>query len=179
MVQGDPAHVRYAGITYLDGRAACENGRAFHPKLLVIAGNDYATVAIGSGNATVSGWHANAELWTVLRGDGTGAPDTFVALAAWLRGLPGRVRFSSGVANALERTAELLEALPATDTRPRLLSSLDEPILDQVPSSNAVNELVVSSPFYDRRGAALSGLFDRLTPQQARLMLQPGDVVAD
>jgi hypothetical protein len=74
MVQGEPEHVRYAGITYLDGRAACMSGGAFHPKLLVMAGDDYATVAIGSGNATLSGWHNNAELWTVLRGDMEGAP---------------------------------------------------------------------------------------------------------
>ena len=66
MTQGEPGQVRYAGITYLDGRAACRSGGAFHPKLLVIASDDYATVAIGSGNATLSGWHANAELWTVL-----------------------------------------------------------------------------------------------------------------
>lgn len=91
MVSGDPAHVRYAGITYLDGRAACVGGGAFHPKLLVIAGEDYATVAIGSGNATLAGWHDNAELWTVVRGDTDGAPDTFLDLAGWLRALPQRV----------------------------------------------------------------------------------------
>lgn len=179
MVHGDPAHVRYAGITYLDGRAACQSGGAFHPKLLVIAGEDYATVAIGSGNATVSGWHDNAELWTVLRGDSTGAPNTFVDLAAWLRGLPARVSFSGAVENALERTADLLGRLPAVEPGPRLLTSLDEPILDQLPFSGTVDEIVVASPFYDRRGDALRTLFERFEPRQARVMLQPSDVVAD
>src|SRR5207253_1372583 len=137
------------------------SGGAFHPKLFVIAGDDFATVAIGSGNATVSGWHDNAELWTVLRGDSTGAPGTFVALAAWLRGLPARVRFSGAVDNALERSAELLGRLPATEPGPLLLTSLDEPILDQLPLPGAVNELVVASPFYDRRGDALRKLLER------------------
>jgi len=146
MVHGEPAHVRYAGITYLDGRAACRSGGAFHPKLLVIADDDYATVAIGSGNLTVSGWHGNAELWTVLRGDSDGAPDTFAALASWLRRLPVRVRFSSAVEEALERTAELLAALPATQQGPLLLTSLDAPILEQLTPPHAVEDLVVAAP---------------------------------
>ena len=180
MVHGEPAHIRYAGITYLDGRAACKSGGAFHPKLLVIVGDDYATVAIGSGNATVAGWHDNAELWTVLRGDSTGAPDTFAALAGWLRGLPARVRFSGAVENALDRTAELLEALPATEPGPLLLSSMDTPILDQLPDpTSTVKELVVASPFYDRRGDALGALLERFEPRHTRLLLQPSDVVAD
>lgn len=180
MVHGDPAYVRYAGITYLDGRASCASGGSFHPKLLVVAGEDYATVAIGSGNATVSGWHSNAELWTVLRGDTAGAPETFAALAAWLRGLPRVVRFSDGVEPALIRTAELLEALPATESGPRLLTSLTAPILEQLPApAGGTDEVVVVSPFYDRHGSALAAVLARLRPRQTRVLLQPRDVVAD
>jgi hypothetical protein len=87
----DAAQVRYAGTTYLDGRAVCRTGGAFHPKLLIIAGEEQATVALGSGNATIPGWHGNAELWTVLDGDGDGSPSTLAALANWLRGLPTAV----------------------------------------------------------------------------------------
>lgn len=179
MVHGDPAHIRYAGITYLDGRAACKSGGAFHPKLLVIAGDDYATVAIGSGNATISGWHDNAEIWTVLRGDSTGAPDTFAALSTWLRALPEHVRFSGAVEGALARVAELIDALPNTDRGPQLLSSLPSALLDQVDPLGAVDELVIASPFYDRRGTALASLFDRFAPKRARILLQPRDLVAD
>jgi hypothetical protein len=180
MVHGDPAHVRYAGVTYLDGRAACSSGGVFHPKLFVVAGEDYATVAIGSGNATLSGWHSNAELWTVLRGDSTGAPETFSDLAAWLRGLPTVVRFTDGVEPALVRTAELLEALPATEPGPRLLTSLEVPVLDQLPApAGGTDQLVVVSPFYDRHGSALAGVLERLGPRETRLLLQPRDVVAD
>lgn len=179
MVSGDPAHVRYAGITYQDGRASCEGGGAFHPKLLVIAGEEYATVAIGSGNATLSGWHDNAELWTVLRGDANSAPDTFVGLAVWLRALPQHVRFSAAVEPVLVRVAELLERLPGNDSGPRLLTSLDRPIIEQLPD-DVVEELVVASPFYDRAGAGLQALLDRLQPGTApRVLLQPRDVVAD
>jgi len=179
MVQGEPAHVRYAGITYLAGLAACVSGGAFHPKLLVIADDDYATVAIGSGNATLSGWHDNAELWTVLRGDSEGAPDTFAALAVWLRALSGRVRFSGGVDQSLNRVATLLEGLRGTDPGPRLLTSLEQPIIDQLPAVVGAEELIVASPFYDRAGDALRVLFERFEPRSTRLLLQPADLVAD
>jgi hypothetical protein len=179
MVEAAPSHVRYAGITYLDGRAVCRNGGAFHPKLLVIAGDDYATVAIGSGNTTLSGWHDNAELWTVLRGDTTGAPTTFAPLAAWLRMLPSDVRFSPRVEQTLTNVAELLERLPATQLGPQLLTTAGTPILEQLPQEASTDELVVASPFFDRRGRALRQLFERLEPSTTRLFLQPRDVVAD
>src|SRR5919109_1898890 len=53
MASADVGYVHHAGITYLDGRAVCKAGGAFHPKLLLIAGKNYATVAIGSGNVTL------------------------------------------------------------------------------------------------------------------------------
>ena len=52
MVSVDPGVVRAAGRTSLDARAVCPANTAFHPKLLVIAGAEHATVAVGSGNLT-------------------------------------------------------------------------------------------------------------------------------
>jgi hypothetical protein len=179
MVQAEPAHVRYAGVTYLDGRAVCKGGGAFHPKLLVIADEDYATVAIGSGNVTMPGWHDNAELWTVIRGDSAGGPDTFGALALWLRALPKYVHFSGAVAPALARTAELLERVPVAEAGPKLITSLEVPIIDQLPSVTSVDELIVASPFYDRKSSGLRDLLDRFQPKSTRLLIQRGDLVAD
>lgn len=178
MVAGDPAHVRYAGVTYLDGRAACRKGGAFHPKLLVIAGEHHAVVAIGSGNATLAGWHDNAELWTVLRGDSGGAPDTFVSLADWLRRLPEHVLLSSGVPEVLARVAESLERLPTHEPGPQLISSLNGPIMDELPKDSA-DELTLSAPFYDRQGIGVRALLDRFRPSSFRVLVQPKDVVAD
>ena len=72
MIRADPFVVRRAGLQYLDARAVCPGGTPFHPKLLVIVGDGEARVAIGSGNLTMAGWHANAETWTVLRADADG-----------------------------------------------------------------------------------------------------------
>ena len=172
-VHADPMLVRYAGTTYLDGRALCRHGGRFHPKLLVITGEASATVAVGSGNVTLGGWHDNAELWTILRGDADGAPATLGQLAAWLRGLPRQVRFSAGVEPALERAAEALDRLPSTQPGPRLVSSLDRPILRQLPTG-PVDTLTVAAPFLDQRARAVAVLAERLQPGMLEVLVQPG-----
>jgi hypothetical protein len=172
-VSADPMLVRYAGTTYLDGRALCRRGGAFHPKLVAVTGERSATVAVGSGNLTLSGWHENAELWTVLRGDADGAPTTLRQLATWLRGLPQQVRFSAGVEAALGRVADALDRLPASDPGPQLVSSLERPILDQLPGG-LVDTLTVATPFLDQHAHAIDALADRLGPQRLEVLVQPG-----
>jgi hypothetical protein len=172
-VNADPMLVRYAGTTYLDGRALCRRGGAFHPKLVAVTGERSATVAVGSGNLTLGGWHENAELWTVLRGDAEGAPGTFHQLAAWLRGLPGQVRFSARVEDALGRVADALDRLPAADPGPQLVSSLQRPILDQLPVG-PMDSLTVATPFLDEHAHAVDALVGRLGPQRLEVLVQPG-----
>ncbi len=78
MVTHDRWAVRRGGRSYVAGLASCSG--AFHPKLVVIAGAERVTVAVGSGNLTMAGWQANHELWTVVHGGPTAAPATF---ATW------------------------------------------------------------------------------------------------
>jgi hypothetical protein len=172
-VHADPMLVRYAGTTYLDGRALCRQGGLFHPKLVVITTEASATVAVGSGNVTLGGWHANAELWTILRGDAEGAPATFGQLATWLRGLHEQVRFSAGVEPALERVAAALDRLPQTEPGPQLVSSLAGPILGQLPTG-PVDALTVAAPFLDEQSRAVDALAERLQPGMLEVLVQPG-----
>jgi hypothetical protein len=171
----DPRAARRAGRTYLPGQAIC--GGAFHPKLVVIAGPKRVTAAIGSGNATLAGWQANAELWTVLHGDLTSCPAAFADLAAWLQGLPDLVRFSKGVPEALTRVAGALDTLVAavaehTNEDVRLVSTSAKPILEQLPTG-PVAELAVCAPFHDPGAAALRALVQRLQPERLVIAYQP------
>ncbi len=166
----DPRAVRKAGITYLDGRAVVEGGGAFHPKLFVIAGPKQAIVAVGSGNLTLPGWNGNAEVWTVLRGSSDGAPAAFGAIADFLVDVPTVVRFSDGIDQAFERTAELLRRFPSTEPSPRVVSSLRERIVDQLPSG-PVDTLMVASPFLDERSRAVETLIDRFEPGSWEVLL--------
>lgn len=171
----DPRAVRRAGRSYLPGHAVC--GGAFHPKLVVIAGPARATVAIGSGNLTLAGWQANAELWTVLRGDTDTCPAIFGDLARWLRDLPEHVRLSWGVPEAMNRVAgELDRLLEATadqaDLGISLVSTSPGPILDQLPAS-PVEELSVCAPFHDPGSTALHAVCERLRPDRLLVSYQP------
>ena len=174
MSAADPRAVRRAGRSYLPGYAVC--GGAFHPKLVAVVGPHRATVAIGSGNATLAGWQANAELWTVLRGDREHAPTVLTELAGWLRGLPDQVRLSAGVPEALHRVADGLEALCEQAERAhndvRLVSTSGGAILDQLPAG-PVEELAVCAPFHDPGAAALRRLAARLQPRQLLVSYQP------
>ncbi|MEV4400001.1 hypothetical protein [Nonomuraea sp. NPDC049607] len=176
----DPRAVRRAGRAYLPGQAVC--GGAFHPKLMALVGPQRATVAIGSGNATLAGWQANVELWTVLRADQNHVPDVFGELAPWLSGLPDRVRFSRGVPEALRRTATGLAALRerAEVVHPhlRLVSSSEQPIMEQLPAG-PVDELAVCAPFHDPGAVTLRRLVERMRPRRLIVSIQPGFTEVD
>lgn len=174
MVIADPQVVRGAGIQYVDGRAHCPGGSAFHPKLLVVVGNHEARVAIGSGNLTTAGWHGNDEIWTVLRGSRVEAPDTFREIARFLRRLEtGPIAVSAEARRGIGRTAELLESFPRSVVGPQLVSSIFGPIVDQLPAIQA-DELLVYSPFLDREFRALEAMISRFRPKQCTVFLQPG-----
>jgi hypothetical protein len=179
MVRADPVVVRRAGIQYLDGRAVCPQGAAFHPKLFVVAGEEEARVAIGSGNLTVAGWHANAETWTVLRADADGGPDSLRDVSAFLRGLvESPISLSAGTDAALTRVADGLDRLPADQPGPELLDSLTQPIAEQLPPSDEpVDDLVLYAPFHDAALDGVRDLLERLSPSSWTVFVQPDTVV--
>jgi hypothetical protein len=170
----DPRAARRAGRTYLPAHAVCAG--AFHPKLVLIAGRNRITAAIGSGNATLDGWQGNAELWAVLRGDRTSCPEALADLATWLHGLPDLVRLSRGAPEALSRVAGHIDAVSAdagpTSDGVRLVSTSPGPILDQLPNG-PIDELCVCAPFHDPGAVALRALVNRLRPRRLRMSYQP------
>lgn len=176
MVSSDPVSVRHAGVQYLDARAVSPRG-AFHPKLIVVGGADAATLAVGSGNLTLAGWHGNSELWTVLRGDAGSVPDTFAQAAALLRGLAASpIILSPGAGEALGRAAAWLDRGIPSFPGPRLVSSLEEPIIEQLPRG-PVDELVVYAPFHDARLEALEALVERFGPSELTVFVGPDTTV--
>ncbi|SCF19411.1 hypothetical protein GA0074696_3333 [Micromonospora purpureochromogenes] len=159
---------------YLALPVVCKAGGAFHPKLVVIASEVDAVVAIGSGNATASGWHHNAEVWTLLPGDGPTAPALFHDLADWLRRLPEAVWMEDLGQERLERVADLLTTRPADAEpgQPLLVTTAVRPIVEQLPVPDSpVTSLAVAAPFFDPGAAALGRLVDRFTADQLHLLL--------
>jgi hypothetical protein len=160
----DVAAVRRAGLRYLDGRVDVP-GRAFHPKLVVLAGPKGTTLAIGSANLTLGGWHGNAEIWSVLRASPERSPGAVASVADFLTALPRVVTVGPGVEQALSKCAEQLNSLAdSSDSGPTLVHSLTEPILEQLPAG-PVDELHLHAPFFDRGLLALAALCDQLKPK--------------
>jgi hypothetical protein len=178
MVRADPASVSRAGQQYLDARAVCPAG-AFHPKLLVIVGDGQARVAVGSGNVTMAGWHANAETWTVLRADTDGGPAALRDVSGFLRALTGGpVALSRAAEPALLRAADALDELPAEAPGPRLLHSITEPIAGQLPTPDGpVADLMLYAPFHDGRLDGTRRLLDLVRPASWTVFVQPDTVV--
>jgi hypothetical protein len=172
MVSADPVVVSRAGAAYLDVRAVCPRGGAFHPKLFVLTGEEGTRVAIGSGNLTMAGWHGNAELLTVLRGDRDGGPRTIHEVADFLERVAAPpIVLGPGADKALERVAARLREVPAADPGPRLLHNLDTPIVEALPETSA-QELVCSAPYFDRELRALGRLFDRFSPARLSVLVE-------
>lgn len=176
VVRHDPRAVRRAGRTYLAGLASTSG--SFHPKLVVIAGEESATVAVGSGNLTLAGWQENHEIWTVLRAGPDGCPDTIGQVGQWLEDLPGAVQLSPHVPETLARVARLLRSFEATEEGPRVVSPIWGPVIGQLPAGEA-DELVVSCPFHDPGAKALEALISRYDPHRLTVTVQPTLTVCD
>ncbi len=128
----DPVDVRMAGRSYFHGLAACRG--SFHPKLALLIGAHEAVAAIGSGNPTMAGWGYNDELWTVLRGHETDAPEPFQELGRWLVALSSQVPVPQYAAELLEETAARLADFQTTAHPARVLHNLETGLLDQLPA---------------------------------------------
>ncbi|MEW2479872.1 hypothetical protein AB0876_09780 [Mycobacterium sp. NPDC049093] len=174
MASFDPRTAPRAGQGFNPAYAHCPG--AFHPKLLVLASNTNTRIAIGSGNSTMAGWSYNHELWTVASGSPAASPALSAQLADWLDLLPAAVRFSAGVEDRLHNIAALLRSAHASsgrsDNEPTLVSSLEVPIIDQLPYG-PVDELCLFAPFFDADGAALARLIERFQPASVTVTVQP------
>ena len=175
----DPRSVRAAGRGYTFGLA--HHAAAFHPKLTVLAGPQRALVGIGSGNLTIGGWHANREILTTIEATRTyGTPRIVTQVIAFLRELVQVITIGPLAREGIERTADTLAALVAAsepiDTGHRLVHSLTNPIINQLPNGH-VGALELAAPFHDEHGRALDALVKRYQPSKITVLVQPGQAV--
>lgn len=170
MAHHDVYAVRRAGTAYLPGLAHCPG--SFHPKLVVVASPERATIGIGSGNISMAGWQGNDELWSWHHATHAGGSAVVSAVGNWLRALAVNVSVSTHVADALRRVGDLLAGFTPSDNSARLVETIAGPIIGQLPEG-PVDELNVYAPFYDPNALALTALVDRLQPSVLRIGYQP------
>jgi hypothetical protein len=175
----DPISLGNAGRAYLLSPVLAAG--AFHPKLVLLVGEDASLALIGSGNVSVGGWVLNAELWNQFEARDGRAPTVLFQLALWLRQLsqtglrmsdPARQRLGD-VATSLQR---VLDDCQPTDDGTQLVSNLVEPISEALPSAPAA-DLLIGAPFVD--GHAVRKVVDRIAPATITWLVQEQLTSAD
>lgn len=152
------------------------NGR-FHPKSYLAVTPTKATLLVGSGNLSASGLDEGREVFTAFVSGTPDGDDAIDVWRTWIRRLVQRVDDT----RLAERFAELESRLPKpvspriTGTA-RVLHNLDEALADQLVAtvmaeSARVDDLIVTAPFFDRNGIALTSLIERLSPQRVTLYM--------
>jgi len=170
----DPVDIRQAGRAYQHGHVACRG--AFHPKLALLVGETDVWAAIGSGNPTCAGWGFNDELWIVIRSQRDTGPQAMAQLGAWLAGIAQHpsVALSSWISATLIQIADMVTPHTVDDSEPDLqvLGNTAQPLIGQLPTG-PVASLRLSAPFFDRDGAAVRALVDRMQPAELTIAMQP------
>ena len=169
------------GTRYRVVPVAMDTGFRFHPKAVLLSGEEAGTLLVGSGNLTFGGWRENGEIWTHFESGSDGA-GPFRAFRNYLSEVLSRVVLPEAVEREVEealapRRKSWLSA-DATDegalvgrvgSGPALLERVlaaggDEP----------VEELLVCAPYFDHDGIALQELLARIGARRATVLCQPG-----
>ncbi|MBE8519387.1 hypothetical protein ILP97_18045 [Amycolatopsis sp. H6(2020)] len=163
--------VRQAGRIYQHAHVSC--GGAFHPKVVILAGDDDVWVAIGSGNPTMSGWGHNHELWLVLQASRHRGPAALRDLGAWLAELPHVVEMPSWIADTVTHVGHWITPSKLDESLPdlRIFGNLRRSLVGQLPAG-PVRSLRMTAPFFDARGHGVQSLIARLQPGEVDLALQ-------
>ena len=157
----------------------------FHPKVVLLFGEEEGTLIVGSGNLTYSGLANNDEVWNAFHVQGNNSIHYPLFYQAW--------KYLSQSANQTSSLASrqidwMLEQSPwlhqETTDSTVLLSSGDEcTLLYNTAESTILDKLLLSAddkrivsikvvaPFYDAEGDALSALNKRLAPKEMLCIL--------
>lgn len=161
--------------------------RLWHPKVILLAGEQSGLLAIGSGNLTSAGHGANAELWSMIHVQGVATDNASLFTQLWdnLRARCGHARgvvaqrldwfeqyapWISEVRNESRRTA-----LSMRGSRVELATGTAMSPLEQflgVVAGRAIKDFTVMSPFFDTRGHVLSTLLQAHPKAQLNVIVE-------
>lgn len=153
-------------------RGARVGAGRFHPKSYLAVTARTAKLLVGSGNLSTNGIDAGREVFTAFVG---GTPHGDAAIRTWRAWMR---RLIDAVDDTLlaERFTDLEQRLPKPSGPTAVVDSplwhnLDRPLAEQfcdtvLTRAGAVEELIVTAPYYDEAGDALGRLADRLKPKR-------------
>ena len=152
----------------------------FHPKAVLLAGEDRATLFVGSGNLTFGGWRDNLEVWTRLD-TATDSSTPFLQFRKYLDEFVPHIPLGGGVIADIEDAFDHpWAAVSSVDMASSATligrggsgTSLLQRMLAHV-GEGPVNAMYVCCPYFDEQGTGLRELIRALTPTQATVLYQP------
>ena len=156
-------------------------GSRFHPKAILLSGEQGGTLLVGSGNLTFGGWRENGEIWTRFE-SGTDGPGPFHAFRGYLDevlkrvALPGTVQRE--VEEAFDPNRKSWFSTGAADERALIGRVGSGPtLLDQMlvaGGEDTVDELIACTPYFDNDGIALQELVAGVGAPRATVLCQAG-----
>jgi hypothetical protein len=169
------------GVRYRVVPVAMSPGFRFHPKAVLLSGENEGTLFIGSGNLTFGGWRENAEVW--MRFDATvdGAA-VFGEFKQYTQKILERVPLADPikdeVTEAFDSATRHWFSNEPPPTSPTLLgragggASLLESF-QRIRGTEPIDELVVCAPYFDAEGSALQALIKQTAASRATVLCQP------
>ena len=169
------------GVRYRVVPVEMAPGFRFHPKAVLLSGEEEATLLVGSGNLTFGGWRENGEVWTHFESGSDGAAP-FLAFRDHLTDVIERVALPEAVKAEIDEAFEpsrkqwlSMEGTAANALVGRVGSgpALLERMLD-ASGGGPVNELLVCAPYFDDEGIALRELVIRVGALRTTVLCQAG-----
>ena len=166
------------GVRYRIVPILMESGFRFHPKALMLSGQDRARLFVGSGNLTYGGWVENAEVWTEIVSDNDGT-----AHLAWFKRyldqIAQQIPFPESVQAEIDEAFDEKNHLWAVnmDNPSGLLGkpTTGDSILKQIQSAvgeETINQITVCSPFFDAEGEVPGEISAAFGSPPTRLLVQ-------
>lgn len=157
----------------------------FHPKVVLLFGEEEGTLIVGSGNLTYSGLANNDEVWNAFHVQGNNSIHYPLFYQAWKYLSQSANQTSSLVSRQIDW---MLEQSPwlhqeTTDSTVLLSSGEECALLYNTAESTILEKLLLSigdkrivsikviAPFYDAEGDALSALKKQLAPKEMQCIL--------
>ena len=157
----------------------------FHPKVVLLFGEEEGTLIVGSGNLTYSGLANNDEVWNAFHVQGNNSIHYPLFYQAWKYLSQSANQTSSLVSRQIDW---MLEQSPwlhqeTTDSTALLSSGEECALLYNTAESTILDKLLLSigdkrivsikviAPFYDAEGDALSALKKQLAPKEMLCIL--------
>ena len=169
------------GLRYRVAPVEMDPGFRFHPKAVLLSGEQAATLLVGSGNLTFGGWRENGEVWTHFESESDGAAP-ILAFRGYLADVIERVALPEAVEAEVEEAFDpgSKSWLSAEQERATSLvgrvgsgSALLERMLDAT-GNDPVDELLVCAPYFDDDGIALRELVARVGASRTKVLCQTG-----